>query len=85
MTRGYRDEDDDRDRRDDDNLPLWRFTSECIRETAEALLVQFTDGSEQWFPKSVIHNDSEVYELGCDGTIVVQGWFAKKKGLCPWP
>jgi len=70
--RGYRDEDD----------PPWRQEGvECIRETDRALLVRLEDGDEHWIPKSVIHDDSEVYELGGEGTLVVQGWFARKEGL----
>ena len=49
---------------------------ECIKETKGALLVQFRDGEEKWIPKSVIHDDSEVYKLDTDGDVVVQEWWA---------
>ena len=48
-------------------------------ETDSALLVDI-DGDEVWVPKSVIHDDSEVYEKGHEGTLVVESWWARKKG-----
>lgn len=53
---------------------------EVLRETDDAILVQF-DNQELWVPKSVIHDDSEVYEMGCDGTLIIAEWWAEKKGL----
>lgn len=81
MARGYRDEDDDRDRRDDDQPPWRQSGVKCIFDSGKALLVRLQDGREQWFPKSVIHDDSEVYELGHEGEIVVKCWFAENEGL----
>ena len=49
-----------------------------LRATKQALLVQLEDLTEVWVPKSVVHDDSEVYEDGHEGTLVVQEWFAKK-------
>lgn len=34
----------------------------------------------EWIPLSQIHDDSEVYEPGHEGTLVVKGWFARKNG-----
>ena len=53
--------------------------AECIRETDKALLVNSEYG-ELWIPKSQIHDDSEVYEDGDDGELVVNLWFAEKEG-----
>jgi hypothetical protein len=50
----------------------------AIRATKQALLILTDEGDEVWVPKSVIHDDSEVYEDGHEGTLVVQEWFAKK-------
>lgn len=50
------------------------------RETAKALLVVI-DGSEHWIPKSQIHADSEVYEDGHRGKLVITAWLAEQKGL----
>jgi hypothetical protein len=50
-------------------------------ETDKAILVKFEDGKKTWIPKSVIHDDSEVYKMGTDGTLIVKRWFAEKEGL----
>lgn len=53
-----------------------------VHETAAALLVQFPNGRECWVPKSVITDDSEVYEKkDGSGTLIVKRWFAEKEGL----
>jgi hypothetical protein len=54
---------------------------QCIGETARALLVRLDDGAEHWVPKSVVHGDSEVYESGHEGTLVLEEWFAVREGL----
>ena len=54
-----------------------------IRETDLALLVSFEDtGNELWVPKSVIHDNSEVWR-GIDkhGTLVVEAWWAQKEDM----
>lgn len=55
--------------------------AECIAETEKAIKVQREDGSEFWIPKSVVHDNSEVYADGHDGDLVVAEWFAQKQGL----
>jgi hypothetical protein len=50
-------------------------------ETAKALLCVFDDATEKWIPKSVIHDDSEVYKWGTEGTLVVKQWFAEQEEL----
>jgi hypothetical protein len=57
---------------------------EVQRETAKAILV--TDGNDSfWVPKSVITDDSDVWELSEDGAgpgdLVVEDWWAEKEGL----
>lgn len=52
----------------------------AIRETRLALLVQI-EGREIWVPQSVIHDDSEVYQLGDEGDLVVERWFAENEEL----
>ena len=54
----------------------------CKHTTNVAILVEMPDGSEEWFPLSQIHDDSEVYQAGDSGTLIVSEWIAKKKGLC---
>jgi hypothetical protein len=52
----------------------------CTRETEKALLV-IIDEETYWIPKSQIHDDSEVYALGCSGVLVISEWIAEQKGL----
>jgi len=74
--------------------PLWRlypvkvgdFTPikgvTAIAETEKALLCAYDDdGDSFWVPKSQIHDDSEVYEKGNKGTILVSKWWAEKEGF----
>lgn len=52
----------------------------CISESAKAIQV-LIDGERKWIPKSVIHDDSEVYRNDDFGTLVLKEWFAEKEGL----
>jgi hypothetical protein len=54
---------------------------ECIGETAKAIKVVIP-GSEKlsyWIPKSIVHDNSEVYKDGTEGTLIVAAWFAEKE------
>lgn len=51
------------------------------KETPKAILVRITlEGRqvERWIPKSVIHDDSEVWKLGHFGKLYVEQWWAEK-------
>lgn len=48
-------------------------------ETAKAILFE-ADGKKTWIPKSVIHDDSEVWEKGHEGPLIVKQWWAEKNG-----
>lgn len=50
------------------------------RETTLALLCVI-DGEEHWIPKSQIDDDSEVYEMGTEGKLVVSQWIADQRGI----
>lgn len=66
-----------------DDEPVEFDDAECIRETVMALRVRLDDGRELWVPKSVVHDDSEVFD-GYDnatGKLVLARWFADKEGL----
>lgn len=52
----------------------------CIKETKLAILCEI-EGEEHWIPKSVIDDDSEVYETDTDGKLIIPEWFATKEGL----
>lgn len=53
----------------------------CTAETAAAIHVKDEGGKAFWVPKSVIHDDSEVYKTNTDGSLVVADWWAEKEGL----
>jgi hypothetical protein len=53
----------------------------CEAETPRAICVRPSGkGNAFWVPKSVIHDDSEVYKDGTEGTLVVKDWYAEKEG-----
>lgn len=56
------------------------YDCEVIAEGAKAILVNI-NGEETWIANSQIDDRSEVYELGDVGTLLINPWLAKKKGL----
>ena len=52
----------------------------ALRETTRAVLVSI-DGDEYWVPKSQIDDDSEVWQDGQQGDLVVSEWWAAREGL----
>lgn len=52
----------------------------CIGQTPKAIRVVI-DGEYHWIPQSCVHEDSEVWKEGDEGTLVVPEWFAIKNGL----
>ena len=51
-----------------------------LRTTEMAVLCEI-DGSEYWVPQSQIDDDSEVWEEGDQGMLVISKWIADQKGL----
>jgi hypothetical protein len=53
-----------------------------VTATEKALLVEI-EGEEEWVPKSVIHDDSEVFDddENAEGMLVLEEWWAEKSGL----
>ena len=52
-----------------------------LQATPDALRVNVDESSESfWVPKSVVHDDSEVYDEGQHGTLLIQEWWAEKEG-----
>jgi len=63
-------------------MPSTYDDCEVQKETVRALLVWIPDLDEaKWIPKSVIHDDSEIYDdgEGSEGQLVVLTWFAEKE------
>ena len=52
----------------------------CNIATAKAILV-VCEGEEAWIPTSQVHDDSEVYKAGTEGTLVIPRWVAEMKEL----
>ena len=53
----------------------------CIRESEKAILVEADELEDAvWVPKSQVHMDSEVWEDGGDGVLIVSDWFAEQRG-----
>jgi len=65
--------------RDYDEYPIPDVT--CDYETPKAIHVRqsevFGDKGE-WVPKSVIHENSEVWKKGDKGELVLQSWWGEK-------
>lgn len=54
---------------------------ECGRDSEKAIFVSVDGKDPIWIPKSQIDDDSEVYEAGTSGKLIVTEWIAKEKGL----
>jgi hypothetical protein len=58
---------------------------EVVGETDKAIFVAIGDGiksgERMWIPKSQVHDDSEIWKLGQEGTLVITEWIAEQKGL----
>lgn len=48
------------------------------RETERALLCVMNE-EEHWIPKSAIGDESEVWEIGTSGTLVIKRWLAERE------
>ncbi len=42
--------------------------------------IELVDENPDWIPRSQIHDNSEAYEYGHDGELVVNEWLAKQRG-----
>jgi hypothetical protein len=66
-----------------DEADIVRF-DDCtaVHATPKALLVSIPElGDEIWIPRSVVHDDSEVFESGHEGELVIKEWWAREEGL----
>lgn len=53
---------------------------ECTDETPDAICIEKEGDEPFWVPRSVVHEDSEVLNVGDEGTLLVDHWFAAKNG-----
>ena len=52
----------------------------CTAASEKAIKVRIDD-AEHWIPQSQIDDDSEVYQKGDEGKLVITRWIAEQKGL----
>lgn len=64
-----------------DNDPTAEFEDVKVIGESELALQCRIEGKLHWIPKSQIHSDSEVYQQGDEGTLIVSEWIAEQKGL----
>lgn len=57
-----------------------KLKARCVKATKAAILVNI-EGKEHWIPQSQIDDDSEVWQEGDEGELIISEWFATKKGL----
>ena len=60
-----------------------RKTPKClvieVDEPSEDMMDNLSSGDEILIPESQIHDDSEVYEMGGEGELVISEWLAREK------
>lgn len=69
---------------DEEDEPFVLPDAECIGESARAIRVSAPDLLDPvWLPKSVVHEDSEVWDFSEEGKgpgdLLVARWFAEKE------
>lgn len=53
----------------------------CTYESTDAIkCLGMESGEEVWIPKSQVHDDSEVWQPGHEGTLVITEWLAIERG-----
>ena len=56
--------------------------TKVLRQTPKAILVEIPDCDEAlWIPQSQVDDESEVWEEGQEGTLIISQWIAQEKGL----
>lgn len=56
---------------------------ECMAATPKAIKVRspHLPNMEEWFPETQVHDDSEVFEKGDTGDLIITKWIANQKGI----
>jgi hypothetical protein len=77
----------------DGNAPFTIGQAKVVASTPKAIMVAFEDFADDidpvqipdtdafWIPVSVVHDDSECWDSGTEGTLIVKSWWAEKQGL----
>lgn len=58
----------------------YEYEARCIHDTGRAIKVTLSTGETKWVPNWAVHEDSEVYETGGEGKLVVLARFAEDEG-----
>lgn len=66
----------------DRNVAVYEVKDARVKvETDKALLIEAAEfEDDQWVPKSQITDESEVWEAGQEGSLIVTEWIAVQKG-----
>lgn len=65
-------------RRDDETAA---FPAVRVIAATELAILCVIDDDKIWVPQSQVHDDSEVWAKGDEGTLVVTAWWAEQRGL----
>lgn len=67
----------------DESVSLGRGSVRAATDKALQILLVDDDNRLVWIPRSVIHDDSEVFDSkdNATGEVVVKSWWAEKQGL----
>lgn len=63
---------------DDDGYDLPECA--CTAVSDNAVLIKHSSFGTTWIPKSQLHDNNEVNDLGDQGTLWVSTWLAEKRG-----
>jgi len=67
--------------RAEDRAPVRIENCECVHATKDALKILVNRRAWIWVPKEAVHEDSEVYDEGHKGVLVIPRRMARQKGL----
>lgn len=57
------------------------FTDCKVVDMSDLAIKVDIDGKLYWIPQSQVDDDSEIWQNGQEGTLVISEWIAKEKGL----
>ncbi len=60
-------------------MKAYKYTdASCDKETDKAVHVEQEELGDLWIPKSVLHDDSDVYGEGHEGSLIVATWWIEE-------
>lgn len=67
-------------RQEEEQAELEHVVGLSVSQSGTSLLVSY-EGEKYWIPQSQIHEDSEVWKKGDEGTLIIPVWLAKDRGM----